>query len=354
MGRIGVSYQDISNTISELQGQNISPSVDNIRSALGTGSKTTITKYLKEWRQSNEINSASSAANHLPEDLLSLVKGLWHGMEEKQDKQILDIQNDYSEKEKIINEKLSSLSNENNSLKEKLHKSEEALNAAEVNNQEQQKTINKSEIDQMQINLHNNSLKVRLIESQAETEKMHSHLQKLQDNIEHYQQAESKLKEKQSLRLAELTNGFEGKVKALEKEIFENINLQQKQQTNISNLKDTLAQKENVIKEVNVELGDLKTLKTQYDILDKAHQGALLSLERADKQSVTSQLENQKQALLLEQSIDTNAKLQTKITKQEDKITSLRDENNFIANEKANLTGQLSQIQHAGSLEFAK
>jgi len=82
MGRIGISYQEVVNAIHLLQGENKNPTVDNIRLILQTGSKSTIARYLKEWRHSESIEGPYSSSNALPEELSSLVKGLWNRIQE--------------------------------------------------------------------------------------------------------------------------------------------------------------------------------------------------------------------------------------------------------------------------------
>jgi len=51
------------------------------------------------------------------------------------------------------------------------------------------------------------------------------------------------------------------------------------------------------------------------------------------------------QNLKYNQLFELKANLETKLSKAEDKVESLRDEKNFISQEKTNLAGQLSQMQ---------
>ncbi len=50
MGRNGVTFHDIAETVPKLIEQRKTPSIDNIREYLGTGSKSTIAKLLREWK----------------------------------------------------------------------------------------------------------------------------------------------------------------------------------------------------------------------------------------------------------------------------------------------------------------
>lgn len=70
MSRTGITYQEVANAAIQLQGQNENPTVDRVREILETGSKSTIARYLKEWKsQSRQINGSD-----VPGELISIVK----------------------------------------------------------------------------------------------------------------------------------------------------------------------------------------------------------------------------------------------------------------------------------------
>ena len=50
MSRPGISYDDVVDAVQHLQKKGMYPSIDNIRSYLGTGSKTTINRHIQRWR----------------------------------------------------------------------------------------------------------------------------------------------------------------------------------------------------------------------------------------------------------------------------------------------------------------
>lgn len=75
MGRIGIEYSDVAKAISKLQAQGKAPTGDNVRAELGTGSKNTIIRLLREWKQQQGLPSDDDGS--LPSELLSAVKALW-------------------------------------------------------------------------------------------------------------------------------------------------------------------------------------------------------------------------------------------------------------------------------------
>ena len=80
MARPGITYLEVATAATKLHEQNTRPSIEAIRRELGTGSNSTINKYLREWRakQGNQIELEQG----LPESLLIAVKGLYESMQE--------------------------------------------------------------------------------------------------------------------------------------------------------------------------------------------------------------------------------------------------------------------------------
>ncbi len=63
MGRIGVSEYQVFQAADQLEAEGVHPSVDSVRVELGnTGSRTTINKYLKEWR-ARRVHREQAGAN---------------------------------------------------------------------------------------------------------------------------------------------------------------------------------------------------------------------------------------------------------------------------------------------------
>src|SRR5438034_890315 len=83
MSRIGVDYLDVANAIPKLQAQGKPITGDNVRAELGTGSKSTITRLLREWKQQQGLPSDDDGS--LPSELLTAVKALWTRLQNKAD-----------------------------------------------------------------------------------------------------------------------------------------------------------------------------------------------------------------------------------------------------------------------------
>lgn len=78
MARMGVQYEDVVEAALQLQRQGDSPTIQRIRDWLGTGSFTTISEHLKQWRD-NQRNATplQQETQELPSSLINMAQQLW-------------------------------------------------------------------------------------------------------------------------------------------------------------------------------------------------------------------------------------------------------------------------------------
>lgn len=95
MARPGVTYQDIVSAVHELNGQGKSITIENIRLHLGTGSIGTINKYLRQWREIQASTDKIPSKENLPNELVSLMKGLWESVLTQSEHQFEPVETNY-------------------------------------------------------------------------------------------------------------------------------------------------------------------------------------------------------------------------------------------------------------------
>lgn len=217
MGRLGITYQDVSTAISTLQTQGKPPTVDNIREVLRTGSKSTIVRWLKEWKQQHGLLKSNSAI--IPNDLLVMIEEFWLRLQAKTDGDSANLQqvspillhetqqqlNQYQAKEIEWQERI-------HSLEENLHQQNEEnkrLNVAFT--AEQQQKIKTAERLQ--------ELQSYQFESESQNERLQQMLKHPQDTLEHQQKTVQQLQLEHEIALEKQHADYEQKLLQLQQQV---------------------------------------------------------------------------------------------------------------------------------------
>lgn len=82
MARIGITYEDVQRAIDTLLKRQEAPSVQKVREVLGTGSFTTISEHLREWRSHKEQRKDQPPSRSMPLPLQELAEKLWEQAQE--------------------------------------------------------------------------------------------------------------------------------------------------------------------------------------------------------------------------------------------------------------------------------
>lgn len=82
MARIGITYEDVQRAIDTLLKRQEAPSVQKVREVLGTGSFTTISEHLREWRSRKEQRKDQPPSRSMPPPLQELAEKLWEQAQE--------------------------------------------------------------------------------------------------------------------------------------------------------------------------------------------------------------------------------------------------------------------------------
>lgn len=98
MARPGISYVEVVEAINHLLGQNKNPTIEQIRLHLGTGSSTTIANHLKKWRNEQTNLSLQTTKENIPQELIALIKGLWERVIDQSDIKINAIEENAAQK----------------------------------------------------------------------------------------------------------------------------------------------------------------------------------------------------------------------------------------------------------------
>ena len=268
MSRTGISYSDVANAAIKVQAQNDNPTVDRIREILGTGSKSTIARHLKDWKANN---GPIASANELPAELIAVVTGLWEHLQNTAEQQITEYRQESNKTISELEDRLKLTQKNNAEQQEEICQIQEALGKEKIANQNLKETIANEKIETSKNQARIQSLEVNLTEHKDENIKLHTLLHNVQNNLEHYQVAMQKLQQEQSLIAERQKLQFDQELSNLRNQLFVAINDANDLKLQIEKLQHQATRLEN-IEHLNQELEQtLKTKEIQLMILDEKH-----------------------------------------------------------------------------------
>lgn len=344
MGRTGISPTDVANAALQLQGRGRAPTVDGIRDILGTGSKTTIARYLNEWKATQ-----GEAQGKLPSALLSVVTGLWEQLQTLADERVAQEVLVYKTDKQAGQVQLSVLRNTHQELVSKLHDLEEKLATTQHLHKQTEQQLQTLQQEFFRLQTHYDARGQQLTETQVDNEKLHQLARHIQSNLEHYQQSIQQLH-------TEHTLAMERQQMAAQQDIA-NLRLQlatSQEQLQQSRQQDQMqAQALTQLQHDNQQLiANNATLAQRCEQYEKS---ALLHQERSEQQQYRleqlTQDNQQKEQQCLEYHTrfavqsEQVQKFSHALQQAEDKIDTLRHEKLFLAQEKAELEGQVKQLE---------
>ena len=348
MGRIGITYHEVTKAISILQSQQKNPTVDHIREVLSTGSKSTIARFLREWRLKNGLQNDDEGA--LPSDLLNVVKGLWGALREKADNQTAEYKKETDDKMAQLQQQISQhrqfrseTASKIHTLEEQNHQKTEEINALK-------QVLNAEQHEKIKITERASNLELRHQENQAENARLYQHLKHQQKNTEHYQAATQQLREEQVLLIEKQKSEYDQQLSQLRSQL-------ELMTTEKSNYKAQCAQVNKINQTLEAEQKTLvlqnKEIVQQYSLLkitgDKIQEDYAQLLKIHQKQSLNLESKNHtviELQLKLKSSDEKIVLLKSALSSADNKVHNLRHEHQFTSQEKANLEGQIKQLQN--------
>jgi chromosome segregation ATPase len=347
MGRIGITYHEVTKAIAALQSLQKNPTVDNIREVMGTGSKSTIARFLREWKAKQGLHKDDDGA--LPSDLLSIVNGLWYAMQEKADHQTALHQKEMDEKMAQLQLQLNQYKQSQSEAQQKIHTLEEQSHKKTAECDALKTAFIAENQEKIQMIERASNLESRHQEGQAENTRLHQLLKHVQENLEHYQAATQQLRQEQSLFIEKQRNEFDQQLSQLRSQLEFTLTEKANYQTQWIQLNknhEALESEQKILvlrhKEVQQQYTLLKLsfdkIEKDYEQLSKTQQQQVLNLETKHHAVIELQLK-------VKSSDEKIASLESDLSSANNKIHNLRHEYQFMSQEKANLEGQLKQLQ---------
>jgi len=347
MSRTGITFEEVKKAIAELQGRQKNPTVDSIREILGTGSKSTIARFLREWRAQHGLGSDSDS--RLPSDLLGIVNGLWDVLQHKAGTQIEQYRLEFDTKTVQIQQQLIQARQLEASMRQTIHTLEEQLHQQNEGMQQLKAKLMTESQEKIRMTERTASLESRCQENHAENQRLHQLLKHVQENLEHYQAATQQLRQEQSLAMEKQQNEYEQRLSSLAVQANTAANeksVVKAQYEQLAKAHESLMAEHKTLKQENTEIhSQHEVLKIMHNKIRHDHD----SMKEKNQAQFTELTVLQNTAIELKLNITLRnekiASLEEAISSSNDKIETLRHESLFTLQEKASLEGQLKQIQ---------
>ncbi|MBY0544498.1 MAG: DNA-binding protein [Gammaproteobacteria bacterium] len=344
MGRTGITQNEVADAARQLQGRGKLPTVDGIRDILGTGSKTTIARYLNEWKATQ-----GERQGKLPSVLLSVVTGLWEQLQALADERVVQEAIAYETDKQAGQVQLSALKNTYQELVRKLHDTEEKLATTQNHQNQTEQQLQTLQQELSRLEAHYEARGQQLADTQADNEKLHQLARHIQSNLEHYQASIQQLHTEHTLTM-------ERQQMASQQDIA---NLRLQLTTSQEQLQQTRQQ-------AQVQAQTLVQLQHEYQQLIEKNATLEERCEQHEKNALLYQERTRQQQYQLEQLAQDNKKkeqelleyhtriaiqseqiktLSLNLQQAEDKIDTLRHEKLFLTQEKAEALGRLKQLE---------
>jgi len=320
MSRIGIGYVEVAAAASKIHSQNANPTVDRVRELLGTGSRSTIARHLKEWKIDHETTANTDA---LPDQLTSLVTNLWEHLQAGADQRIQEFGHIANQKISEAEHSKTQAHSQAAELSTHILQLEAALDSERSTTQTLQANLAQERSEAAKFRERIRNLEIHSTEQQQENDKLHLLLTQVQGNLQKYQdsmqkqqeqqQEQALLAEQQALKAQADSDNYKAQIAELQRQGID--------------LERTLNQQQQ----------QLQFAQAQYSAVYKQNEVAKQSLDAKLMQLIK---EEQKSAIALSRVKD----LEQALGGSNQQLANLGREQITILQEKAHLEGQLKHL----------
>ena len=354
MSRPGVTYHEVAGAAAQLIASGHEPTIERCRIILKTGSNSTIAGHLRVWRDKQDLTQQIASKEHLPEELVVLMKGLWERVMSQAEAEIAAIEKTVIQNNAELNQEIERLQKENNRLLQseaQLKQSAYALTQEKIV-LEQMLSPAQTTIATLQTRLA--GIEETLSEKESRIHELHRQNQQIQVNLEHYRTAMVEQRQADNLHNEEERRRLEKTIGHLE---LENKTLEQEK----NELDKKFIQLQHEYR--TALLQDDDKFKDYESIASELNQAKLLLAQKTESaqhwevqcEALSTQSQAQMEKIMIVQT--EAAVLSEQLSMVKSKLDETMDQNKLLANEKwilgqekAQLAGELKQL-HQNFLE---
>jgi len=330
MSRLGVTYQQVETAAEKIVTGGENPTIERVRRILGgTGSNTTISKYLNDWRMTHLKGATEESISIRPQSdpVNAAVNQIWQELRHEAQSEIQRMQKivekSQEERDNLLQE-LEHLRQEHSAAKQQIINLNSALNSEQQQHrlsQEQAKNYQKT------LELFQEETKQRIQELEAvHTKQLNHHEEQTKWLIQQHKEETDQLKEAsetQRHRLIVEADYLKTHCHKLEKIVEQNKMMQQQAESRCTEL---MHDKEALLKQLAVIQSDYQTLNRQQTSTEKE-----LAILQAEARQLSLRLQDYQQAATAAQQIQQELKerviqLENQLQDNQAALTRMTDE----------------------------
>lgn len=347
MARAGIRYLDVAQAATTLKEAGIYPSIDAVRQRLGSGSNSTISRLLREWRekQGNQLELEQG----IPESLLLAVKGLYQHLQAEAERTLKEQETTTQQLKTDWQAQLAKLENQYHQAVQTQQSLETTLTTCQAETVSLQQELRKTQEALHEQAREKDLLLERLNDKKAEIARLDQQVRHAQDNLVHYRETTRQEREIEIRRHEKESNALIMEVKQhqtlqtqlKEKNAMLSQELHHLQQEKKQSVSDAAA-----VKQQCEQLQQLTaSQKSEFNALNQAHQQLVSRHAECKDQYHHCEQEAIQLRLNLENAQGRITELETAAKKAENALAKASHDNLFLTQEKTELATQLKQWQ---------
>ena len=188
MGRAGITYAQVADAATALMDSGRTPTVDHVRAALGTGSKSTLAPLLKRWKEQH-VETVNALETGLPATLVRAIQQIYEGMQHEVRGQLEVQQADHAAQRESAAERTLALAAAHDAL-ERAHADQSALlKQMQASLDTLQTAHQAAAIRESALTSENQGLQQRLADRAAQVAGLVHQFEQTRRQFEYYQEA---------------------------------------------------------------------------------------------------------------------------------------------------------------------
>jgi chromosome segregation ATPase len=349
MARPGVTYLEVAKTAQQIVSAGKIPTIESIRIALGTGSNSTLGTHLRTWKSNQNQTQQIAIKENIPEELIAVLKGLWERVMNQSDEKVQIIHQETQQELVKLKEEVQRLQKDNTYWQQQHQQIKQERDTLIHEKLAIEHLLTNFKIEIATLTERHVGLEQQYQQKQDRIDELHQQNQQIQANLEHYRNAslEQRIADQQR---------YEQQLKQLEQTI-QQIN---QESTKVQHEKFNLHQENQRVTVENESIkAHLNKLETQYESMTSRLTDTLSELAKTsnDRQHWQKQYQNllakydeqnnlfieikSQYAVLLQK----NETMKAELNEIQEHNKLLAQEKWELAQEKAQIYGQLKQIE---------